>query len=495
MVYPLHMLVQPSAPRLVTVLTSASVLLGLALHAGCGGDVEDAAPQAGGNADAGLAESGQQADAIQPETAAEIVTVTLAGSDEPFANPGMGWQTFHSFADTDKNLAGLPTGSAYARFTWRELEPTDGVIEVEKVAIAIAHAKAQGQTFMFRIMTAGSDSEYSPDWLASAGCKVLSYDAGSGQIHAPDLDDPVCRARHDKLISELGSALIYERGFQVDIGSVGLWGEWHFSGTTPQIPMPSLETRKSIVDLYFETFPKVPKLALIGDVDTLAYATGKGAGWRADCLGDMGFFSSTWNHMDDMYKQHVAQANASDAWKTAPVAWESCHTMTEWIQAGYDAHAIFQYALDMHGSFVNNKSAALPAGDENRADVEWLISRMGYRFALRSLSHSKTMSPEGTLALSMRWENVGVAPPYVDLVPAVRLSQPGVTEVVLRSFSNVRSWLPGPVEQSDSFTFGAMPTGTWQISVGILHEDTPVRLANEGRDASGWYPISSIVIE
>jgi hypothetical protein len=50
-------------------------------------------------------------------------------------------------------------------------------------------------------------------------------------------------------------------------------------------------------------------------VDTLAYATGKGTGWRADCLGDLGFFSDTWNHMD--------------AWKRGPVAWESCGVMQE----------------------------------------------------------------------------------------------------------------------------------------------------------------------
>jgi len=37
---------------------------------------------------------------------------------------------------------------------------------------------------------------------------------------------------------------------------------------------------------------------LIGDADLLAYATARGAGWRADCLGDLGGFSPTWNHMD-----------------------------------------------------------------------------------------------------------------------------------------------------------------------------------------------------
>ena len=46
------------------------------------------------------------------------------------ANPHMGWQTFHRFADEDPNLAGLPSGSAYFRFYWRDLEPQEGRIGV-----------------------------------------------------------------------------------------------------------------------------------------------------------------------------------------------------------------------------------------------------------------------------------------------------------------------------------------------------------------------------
>ena len=44
-------------------------------------------------------------------------------SDALLANPGMGWQTFHTFADEDRNLQGLPSGSAplLSFDTWRAL--------------------------------------------------------------------------------------------------------------------------------------------------------------------------------------------------------------------------------------------------------------------------------------------------------------------------------------------------------------------------------------
>ncbi len=41
----------------------------------------------------------------------------------------------------------------------------------------------------------------------------------------------------------------------------------------------------------FAAFKKTPLLMLIDDDPCLKYATQNGAGWRADCLGDMGGFS------------------------------------------------------------------------------------------------------------------------------------------------------------------------------------------------------------
>jgi len=42
------------------------------------------------------------------EAASHTVKVEPRESDELLANPGMGWQTFHRFADEDPNLQGLP---------------------------------------------------------------------------------------------------------------------------------------------------------------------------------------------------------------------------------------------------------------------------------------------------------------------------------------------------------------------------------------------------
>src|SRR5438552_3153969 len=94
------------------------------------------------------------------------VTVKPTESDELLANPGMGWQTFHTFADQDPQLQGLPSSCAYFRFYWREIEPEEGRIDFRHLDELLAHAQLAGQRFAFRVMCTGS-SEYmdAPAWL------------------------------------------------------------------------------------------------------------------------------------------------------------------------------------------------------------------------------------------------------------------------------------------------------------------------------------------
>src|SRR5690349_6821363 len=77
------------------------------------------------------------------------VRVELTGSDELFANPGMGWQTFGRFADEDKALAGLPSASAYFRFYWREIQPEPEHIDFDKFNALLGHARRAGQKLAF----------------------------------------------------------------------------------------------------------------------------------------------------------------------------------------------------------------------------------------------------------------------------------------------------------------------------------------------------------
>ena len=430
----------------------------------------------------------------------EMVTATPRETDELLANPGMGWQTFYRLADEDPNLAGLPSGAAYIRFYWRQLEPEEGKIDFALLDDLLAHGRRVGQKLGFRVMVAATGEQSrsgAPDWLREKGCPGFEYMYGSeGPYWVPDFEAPMFKEAHYRLIRELGKRYNGHPDVDyVDIGSVGLWGEWHMSGTG--LDVPSLGTRLEIVDEYLKAFPDTPKLMLIGDADCMRQATSSGCGWRADCLGDMGGFSPDWNHMRDMYPAAVAESGSADAWKKAPVAWETCWDMRKWVEEGWDIRHIFDYALEYHASYVNNKSAPIPEGA--RGEVERLLVRLGYRLVLRSAEHEAGAGAGGGLTVKMRWENVGVAPPYRDYRLAFRLTDAAGRSEVVVTTTSIKGWLPGEIAVTEQARIPeGMAKGKCQLAVGLVDAATKapaVKLAIEGRDGEGWYGVSAFAVE
>ena len=77
--------------------------------------------------------------------AEERVRVEPKEIDDLLANPSMGWETFHRFADEDPALEGLPSTVAYFRFYWKDLEPRPGQVNFEKLDRLLARARSAGQ--------------------------------------------------------------------------------------------------------------------------------------------------------------------------------------------------------------------------------------------------------------------------------------------------------------------------------------------------------------
>jgi hypothetical protein len=257
---------------------------------------------------------------------------------------------------------------------------------------------------------------------------------------------------------------------------------------------------------------------LIGGAECLKYATERGTGWRADCLGDMGGFSRTWCHMRHAYPTMIQQAGAQELWKTAPVAWETCWDMRKWVAEGWPLRTIFNYALAMHGSYINNKSAPLPEGENIRPEIERFLKRLGYRLVLKELRHPAQAKPGQKLSLHMQWQNVGSAPCYKPYRLAYRLSNQDGYRQVLVGTVTVDRWLPGtiepftadylkdpkdlppgePVEVADTVALpDEIQPGTYVLSVGVVDVDGSepvVMLGIRERDQDGWYPLSKLEV-
>jgi len=450
------------------------------------------------------------------------ITVVPEETDEVLANPGMGWETFHRTADEDDNLpAWIPSTVHYARWGWGDLEPAKGRIDYAFLDKVLDESRESGQTLAFRAMCCSTNPNhpYHPKWLKEIGGRIIRTQRRDGPtVEVPDLDDPVILEAHLDFIKRLGARYDGHPDIEhVDLGSVGWWGEWHMSGSA-NVKMPTPENQKKIVDAYLAAFQKTPLVMLIGGGEMLKHATRNGAGWRADCLGDMGGFSRTWCHMRMAYPQMIPDADALDTWKTAPVAWETCWDMRKWVSEGWSLRFIFNYALAMHGSVINNKSAPLPEGDDVRPEVERFLRRLGYRFVLEELKHGGQAKSGGELELAMQWRNVGSAPCYRPYRLGYRLTSDRGYEKVIVGDITVEKWLPGSIELFTEEFFGEpndlppgkvvsvadtitlppdMPPGTYALSIAVVGEQSEepvVRLGIKGRASDGWYPLSSVQV-
>jgi len=434
----------------------------------------------------------------------ETVVMEPRETDQVLVNPGMGFTTFYSF-NGDSINAGCPQCSiAYFRWYWDDLEPEDGEIDFAMIDSLIAVAGERGQKIAFRVMCQNGhetadkrENDYTevPGWLRRLGVKGFLYP--DGRHWQPDYDDPVFLERHLRLIRALGSR--YDGRPEVDhvdIGSVGHWGEWHSTVG----PLPTVEHMKLIVDTYLESFRHTPLVMNIDGTGVLEYAVANGTGWRADCLGDMRATSPgrNWDHMSVAYPNSIRDYNLGDAWKRAPVVFETCWNMLHWEEEGWDVDWIFDKALQWHISVLNNKSFPVP---ENwRPKVDQLQKRMGYRFVLARLSHPDRASAGLSLRLDLDWINRGVAPCYRKYVLAIGLQKEPAGEMrILETDLDVTRWLPGVHKLWPEVTLPAdLPPGKYGLLLALLDPQnrTPaVRLAIEGRRDDGWYAVSRIRID
>ena len=446
----------------------------------------------------------------------QTVVVTPEETDEILANPGMGWETFHCTSKQDKSLPQwIPSTIQYARWGWGELEPQPGKLNAAFLDKVLKETHDAGQKLAFRVMCCSTDKgqPYHPQWLKEIGGKVLQADyEGQNPFPIPDMDDPAVLKAHLDFIRRLGKQYDGHADIDhIDLGSIGWWGEWHLSSST-KCKLPTLENRMKVVDAYLAAFKKTPLLMLIGGGECLQYACAHGAGWRADCLGDMGGFSRHWCHMRQGYPTWIKESDIQDTWKTAPVAWETCWDMRKWVNEGWSLRYIFNYALACHASVINNKSAPLPQGDHVRPELERFLRRLGYRLVLKELKHSARALVGGKLELAMKWQNVGSAPCYKPYRVAYRFSNANGYRKVIVGKTTVNRWLPGSIDHftpeffkmpqdlprgeinnvtESIFVPADLPAGPYTLSLAIVDASaTPVvRLGIKGRGDDGWYPI------
>jgi hypothetical protein len=440
--------------------------------------------------------------------------VRLRESDELLTNPGMGFCTAQRFNgdptekenrwNDDGPTEYLPfrgslhnedfpdTSVAYLRWYWARLEPQRGEYRWDVIDRALAEAGKRGQQLHIRVMP-HDKTGIVPQWYKRQG-RVIEFTLDDGRRSCvPDYFDPLFRESTRRLVGQLGERYDgHPLLCAVDIGTLGHWGEWHI-GDIPGASMGDEALRRWAIDLYFDAFPRTPKLMLIAPEDGMAYATGRGAGWRADCWGDV---RDGWGHMYDYYPGTVYRSGATDAWKRGPVCLETCWTFLHWFRRGWDVRYMLDEALRWHASLINAKSSIIPRQWQDQ--VAAFQKQLGYRFVLRSIACPARIRRGQPFRLEHWWVNRGVAPCYADFRILVRLAGEK-RNLDFELSHDLKAWLPGDDQcPRDQLTLPPdAPAGRYALQIGIVRpgQTTPaVKTANEGRDESGWLAAGEVTV-
>ena len=452
---------------------------------------------------------------------AQDVVVRPREIGDVLPNPGIGFMTFQRFNgdrlnEKHKWTEGLPivyepfsgslenrnhppTTLAYFRVYWKFLEPEKGRYRWDLIDQALRTARERGQSLLLRLAPHGRTEA---DSTAYQGIEGVAADvpAWYRALVGPwrklavakwlvDPEDPRYVQYFGGFIRELGKRYDGHPDLEaVDVSIVAAWGE----GAGSELLTPP--TRAALLDAYLESFPTTPLLMQLADRQTNGYVLARrDAGWRVDCLGNMGLHGA-WSHMLDWYPQQIFNYGLTDAWRKGPVSMEACGVMQDWKDKGFDIDYIIDQSLKWHISSFSAKSSAVPP--EWRPNVERWLKRMGYRFVLRKFTYPSAVAPQAKLAFTSWWENKGVAPAYRRFPLALRLR--GKRAATLLTGADVRGWLPGDnLYNGAVFVPPDLPQGEYALDVALLDPfsgNPAVRLAIAGRREDGWYELGRIQV-
>ncbi len=477
-----------------------------------------------------------------------VLLSTLSAQDKPaisvvkpveistvLNNPGIGFTTFQRFNGDELNegmgwTEGLPivyqdfdgdlenknyplTSIAYYRIYWFFIETEPGKYNWSIIDKALKTAAERGQTLMIRIPPYSKEVDV-PAWYRKMVGKEIESKIAKWRV---DPEDPDYLCYYGDMIRAFGQRYDGHPDLEsVDISLVGYWGEGEGSHLLTD------NTRVELINAYLESFNKTPLIfqPLNGDApdagvlvkntniaaswqDGRNNGTGpemRNLGWRLDCLGDMGFWPEwNWNHMTDAYPRDIVKSGMSEAWKKAPVTMEICGTFLRWLEKEkYNTDTveyIFNQALKWHISSFNAKSSPVPEEWSPLID-DWL-NKMGYRYVLRRFTFPSIVESNGQLSITSWWENKGVAPIYKDYKFAVQLKNKDWTEIFITS-AFLPDWLPGDIVHDEILYIpNDMPVGTYQIEIAIVSPvsfEPRVKIAIDGINTDGWYPMGEIIV-
>ena len=365
---------------------------------------------------------------------------------------------------------------AYIRILWKHFEPKQGEYDYAFIQDILDKAKAKGQTVMFRLMphsTCARDDV--PDWLREL---MPCPERPEGMRVKDSPSDPRYLKLFGQAVERLGERFDKDPTLDcVDVSIGGAWGEGS--------QLFAEEDMKALMDIYVRVFPNTKLLGQFVNLTMLNHiGSQRKIGWRADAIGSR-------KHMNEIYPKAFPLVPA-DLWKTSPVSFESYWWISEWVRKGWDIDELIEMTLSWHMSTFNTKYLPIPY--EIKDKIDYWLTKMGYRFVLREVECPDVVEAGKTAQISLKLENVGVAPIYNQLPLKLRFKGAKTQDCTMGV--DITKWLPGEYTETLDFdVVGDMPKGEYQLQISIGGGEQPsVAFANEMETDGAWFILGTVKV-
>lgn len=334
--------------------------------------------------------------------------------EKPVTNPLKGWACWgENFKEEyDYSLAYVPV-------YWDELEPEEGEYDFVALEERCHFLKWRNKRarLILRLVTDDPTEEKKmeiPQWLYDAmEGDGTWYENDYGKGFSPDYENKVFKEAHEKLLKAMG--VRYGHNPQIayiQIGSLGHWGEWHVNEKSGIDRFPDSTVTDAYVRDYLNAFPE-KKLLMRRPFDIV---TREGLGLYDDTFGEP---EEHREWMDWIENGYISSQNGQEL-SGAPGFWEKAPSGGE-IASYRDISWYFEDSFENTLDFIRESHTTylgpkIPREKELSAQG-WENARrceqeMGYCFTITDAALKRQRGKD--MALTVNWENIGVAPFYED---------------------------------------------------------------------------------
>ncbi len=292
---------------------------------------------------------------------------------------------------------------------------------------------------------------------------------------SPNYASPLIIEYHDKVLQAIANRYDNEKTYCIIMGSLGHWGEMHTYYILDRYAAGYYPS-KEVASQYEKAYAKYFQNTLVSSRQPREVARDHNFGLHNHAFGHP---QHTYDWFIDWFKNgytcyftgdsHPAMA---DFWKTAPSGAEFLSTGDNRFLKNSTIMDTIQQAKDTYLTWI--LQPWVPLNAETRFNMDKLLGKIGYRFAITEASFNKRVSAGENISITTKWRNGGTAPFYHDWPILVELqNSEGIVVAETVVIDSVRSLFPGTRKtfQTRLETPVNVAPGNYQLWVGIFNPE------------------------